>query len=66
LSVAQAVDLRAHRLERSAAEMLGVGARSLYRGIRERSAFLEADRSLDTDIERLSSTLEGRELPVLG
>ncbi|MBI3667266.1 MAG: aromatic amino acid lyase [Acidobacteria bacterium] len=65
LSAAQAVDLRAALLQRSAAEMLGVGTRSLYRAIRERSAFLEADRPLDSDIERLSQALEAHQLPVL-
>jgi phenylalanine ammonia-lyase len=59
LSLAQAVDLRDGK------ERLGAGTRPLYRALRERSPFLDADRPLDADIQRVSAALERHELPVL-
>ncbi len=60
LAAAQAVDLRG-----GGAEMLGVGTRPIYGAIRERSSFLEADRPLEGDIERVSTALGQHRLPVL-
>ena len=59
LSVAQAVDLR------QGADRLGAGTGPVYRAIRESSAFLDADRPLESDIQRLSAALAQHRLPVL-
>jgi phenylalanine ammonia-lyase len=59
LSVAQGVDLR------GGGDQLGAGTRPVYRAVRERSAFLEADRPLDGDIARVTEALAQHELSVL-
>jgi phenylalanine ammonia-lyase len=59
LSLAQAIDLR------SGGELLGVGTRPIYRRLRELSRFVEADRPLEEDIERVSVALRDRTVPVL-
>jgi len=64
LSVAQAIDLRAGA-GNNAAELLGAGTRPLYEAIRQISASLDGDRSLDADIEQLSQALQQHSLPLL-
>jgi len=59
LSLAQAIDLR------GGGEMLGVGTRPIYEGIRKISPFLDADRPLEHDIAKVSATLAEHGLPVL-
>ncbi len=64
LAAAQAVDLRAGR-NAPPADPLGAGTRPLYLAIRGISPYLDADRPLETDIQRVSAALERQELPVL-
>ncbi len=59
LSAAQAIDLRA------GGGRLGEGTRPIYRTLRTASAFVEADRALDTDIAAVSAMIEQRSIPVL-
>lgn len=59
LSLAQAIDLR------RGAGKLGAGTGPLYRAVRERSPFVDADRPLDGDIARISAALAEHTLPVL-
>jgi histidine ammonia-lyase len=51
---AQAVDLRPPAVR----DTLGSGARRIYEGVRARSAFLDDDRSLAPDFERVAAWLE--------
>jgi phenylalanine ammonia-lyase len=59
LSTAQAVDLR------QGGARLGAGTRAVFRAIRAASPFVEADRALDTDINRVVELIDRREIPVL-
>ena len=59
LSTAQAIDLR------QGAERLGAGTRPIYRKIRTASAFVDADRALDSDIAAVTGLIDRREIPVL-
>ena len=58
LSACQAVDLK------RAAGRLGRGTRLIYRAIRQRSEFMEVDRSLEGDIAAVSRAIATGELPV--
>ncbi|MBI3697369.1 MAG: aromatic amino acid lyase, partial [Acidobacteria bacterium] len=60
ISACQAVDLR------GAASRLGAGTRRIYRAVRARSAFMEADRPLQDDIAAVSRGILGGELPLAG
>jgi phenylalanine ammonia-lyase len=59
LSTAQAVDLR------QGGGRLGAGTRPIYRAVRAVSAFVDADRALDTDIQAVTAQIDTREIPVL-
>jgi phenylalanine ammonia-lyase len=59
LSAAQAVDLR------HGGGRLGAGTRPVYRLLRSASAFVDADRPLDTDIRAVADLIGRREFPVL-
>jgi phenylalanine ammonia-lyase len=59
LSAAQAIDLR------NGADRLGEGTRPIYRALRQVSAFVQADRALDTDIAAVCALIERRQIPVL-
>jgi phenylalanine ammonia-lyase len=59
LATAQAVDLR------QGGGRLGAGTRPIYRALRSVSAFLEADRPLDSDIKAVSKLIDQRKIPVL-
>jgi phenylalanine ammonia-lyase len=58
LAAAQAVDLR------EGGGKLGAGTRPLYRRLRASSAFVDADRPLDGDIEEVARLIERRQLPL--
>jgi phenylalanine ammonia-lyase len=59
LATAQAVDLR------KGGEKLGAGTRPIYQTLRSVSAFVSADRALDTDIAAVTALVDRREIPVL-
>ena len=64
LSTAQAIDLRRGDLWQGA-ERLGAGTRPIYGKIRGVSAFVDADRALDSDIAAVLGLIARREIPVL-
>jgi phenylalanine ammonia-lyase len=59
LATVQAIDLR------QGGGRSGTGTRRIYRAIRARSAFVDADRALDRDIAAVSKLIEDRAIPVL-
>ena len=64
LAAAQAVDLRNGDIQNTPGRM-GAGTRSIYHALRGASAFVQADRALDTDIREVSGLIRGREIPAL-
>jgi phenylalanine ammonia-lyase len=58
LSACQAVDLK------HAAARLGEGTRSMYRAVRRRSAFVDSDRPLESDITAVSRAIGSGKLPL--
>jgi phenylalanine ammonia-lyase len=59
LSTSQAIDVRA------GGGRMGGGTRPIYRSIRSVSAFVEADRALDSDIAAVVGLIERRAIPTL-
>ena len=58
LAACQAVDLR------GAARKLGAGSRPVYRAVRSRSRFIDADRPMEGDIAAISAAILSGEMPL--